>query len=109
MFENVLSAAQGDERLGCRICNASSEALRHDADVAAVVIKFHRRVRRAFYQCLKVAQKRNELPASVDIAMKADFLLVAFQALAHAIRSPMSANALSSYVACVLDVAARRS
>lgn len=103
VFEKVLAAsAKGNERLGCLICNASSEVSRYDNEIAAVVTKFHKRVREAFFQCLKVAQKRNELHASVDISVKADFLLGAFQGLAHAIRSPMSTGALANYVAGVL-------
>lgn len=97
-FDKVCSSAQAKERLGCLICNASSEASWHDKEIATIVVRFHKRVRAAFLRCLENAQCLNEIPLTADVEAKADFLLASFQGLAHAIRSPMSPKVIRNYV-----------
>lgn len=102
-FETVAAAT---ERLGCLICNTSSEVAATDEDIAAVVSAFHRRVRAAFAHCLENARRSGEIRAEADLDALADFLLVSFQGVAHAIRSPMPASAVANFVEGVLRAVA---
>lgn len=103
-FQDVAKVSEELGRLGCLVCNTSSEVSQSNKHIEKKVIGFHKRVRNAFWNSLKIAKSKGELKKSVNIDELADYLLGTFQGLAHAIRSPMSMNAIQNYVKLSLQV-----
>lgn len=101
-FADVMQAARNGGRLGCLVCNASSEAASMDGELRTKVTDFHDRVRGAFLGALGIAEGKGELPGGSDVGALADYLLGAFQGLAHAIRSPMPIEAVGNFAAISL-------
>ncbi len=101
-FIDVMQAAKNMGKLGCLICNTSSEAAPSDKGFEKRVSGFHQRIRSAFLAALKIAKKSGELSRSTDIEALADYLLGAFQGLAHAIRSPMTSDAIENFAKIAL-------
>mgnify|MGYP001104971623 FL=1 len=106
-IEGTLLAALDDERrpnhgCGCLVLNTANEFAQRDPEVAAVVAREIGRMRELMGEAVRRAQREGDVPAALDAAAAAHYLVCALGGMKTLAQAGVDATGLRDSVAFVL-------
>jgi TetR/AcrR family transcriptional regulator, transcriptional repressor for nem operon len=103
-FEGLSALAKMPEgRLGCLMCNTSTEVAPHDQQVALKVEAHIKRLQKAFQAALEQAQKRGELTSTIHIIQMSNFLVGVAQGIFALSRAAENAPIIEHFCVAALN------